>query len=84
MRIFATVNGQTRDLLMFRDHRDNAVLTAPLGVRLPEDVDRVTEALGIPSASRTFVNSASELETAARSGARWVSAERSEARVIQR
>ena len=44
---------------------DNAVLNAPLGLWRPEDVDRVTKALGIQPAHRRFVNSASELETAA-------------------
>jgi hypothetical protein len=65
LRIFATVNRQTRDLLVFRDANDNAVLSTPLGVWRPEDVDRVTEALCIQPAGRKFVNSASELETAA-------------------
>jgi hypothetical protein len=65
LRVFATVNRQTRDLLVFRDGSDNAVLCTPLGVWLPEDIDRVTEALGIQPAGRKFVNSASELETAA-------------------
>jgi hypothetical protein len=65
LRVFATVNRQTRDLLVFRDGNDNAVLSTPLGVWRPEDVDRLTEALGIQPAGRKFVNSASELETAA-------------------
>jgi hypothetical protein len=65
LRIFATVNRQTRDLLVFRDDSDNAVLSTPLGVWRPEDVDRLTEALGIQPAGRKFVNSESELETAA-------------------
>ena len=65
LRIFATVNRQTRDLLVFRDDSDNAVLSTPLGVWRPEDVDRLTEALVIQPAGRKFVNSASELETAA-------------------
>ena len=66
LRVFATVNRQTRDLLVFRDDNDSAVLSTPLGVWRPEDVDRVTEALGIQPAGRKFVNSASELETVAR------------------
>ena len=65
LRVFATVNRQTRDLLVFRDGSDNAVLSAPLGVWRPEDVDRVTEALGIQPAGRTIFNSNSELETVA-------------------
>jgi hypothetical protein len=65
LRIFATVNRQARDFLVFRDSSDNAVLSTPLGVWRPEDVDRLTEALGIQPAGRKFVNSASELETAA-------------------
>jgi len=65
LRIFATVNRQTRDLLVFRDDTDKAVLSTPLSVWRPEDVDRVTEALGIQPAGRKFVNSASELEMAA-------------------
>jgi hypothetical protein len=65
LRIFATVNRNTRDLLVFRDHDDNVVLSTPLGVWRPEDVDRVMEALGIQSAGHKFVNSASELETTA-------------------
>jgi hypothetical protein len=65
LRIFATVSGQTRDLLVFRDDEDNVVLSTPLGAWRPEDVDRVTEALGIEPAHRKFVNSASELEAAA-------------------
>ena len=65
LRVFATVNRQTRDLLVFRDDRDNAVLSTPLGAWRPEDVDKLTEALGIQPAGRKFVNSASELETAA-------------------
>jgi len=59
------VNRQTRDLLVFRDDTDKAVLSTPLSVWRPEDVDRVTEALGIQPAGRRFVNSASELEMAA-------------------
>ncbi len=66
LRIFATVNRKTQDLLVFRDQNDNAVLSAPLGVWRPEDVDKVTEALGIEPAGHKFVNSASELETTAR------------------
>ena len=66
LRIFATMNRQIRDLLVFRDDRDNAVLSTPLGVWRPEDVDKVTEALGIQPAGRRFVNSAAELETTAR------------------
>jgi hypothetical protein len=46
-------------------NKDNAILSTPLGVWRPEDVDSVTEALGIQPAHRKFVNSASELETAA-------------------
>ncbi len=65
LRVFATINRQNSDLLVFRDATDNAVLTAPLGVWRPEDVDGITEALGIDPAGRKFVNSASELETAA-------------------
>jgi hypothetical protein len=65
LRIFATVNRQTRDLLVFRDDGDNVVLSTPLGVWRPEDVDSVTETLGIQPAGRRFVNSATELETAA-------------------
>jgi hypothetical protein len=65
IRIFATVGRQTRDLLVFRDGNDTAVLSVPLGVWRPEDIDGVTEALGIAPAGRKFVNSASELETAA-------------------
>jgi|GEM_PF-4147894 len=65
LRIFATVSRQPLDLLVFRDDKDNAVLSTPLGVWRPEDVDRLTEALGIQPAGRKFVNSASELETAA-------------------
>lgn len=65
VRIFATVNRQTRDLLIFRDTNDNAVLSAPLAIWQPDDVDRVTEALSIPPAARKFVNTAAELETAA-------------------
>ena len=56
LRVFATVSGGTRDLLVFRDAEDNAVLSAPLGVWRPEDIDRVTDALGIQPAHRTFVD----------------------------
>lgn len=42
---------------------DKAVLTTPLGLWRPEDVDKVTEALGIQPAARKFVNSAAELES---------------------
>jgi hypothetical protein len=65
LRIFATMNRQTRDLLVFRDATDKAVLSAPLGVWRPEDVDHVTDALGIQPAGRKFVYSAAELETVA-------------------
>jgi hypothetical protein len=58
------VNRQTRDLLVFRDDTERSVLTAPLGVWRPEDVDGVTDALGIEPAGRKFVNSAAELATA--------------------
>lgn len=64
VRIFATVKRQSRDLLVFRDSNDNSLLSTPLGWR-PEDVDKVTESLGIEPAGRKFVNSAAELETAA-------------------
>jgi hypothetical protein len=64
VRVFATVNRQTTDLLVFRDDTEKAVLTAPLGVWRPEDVDGITDALGIEPAGRKFVNSAAELETA--------------------
>lgn len=56
LRVFATVSGGTRDLLVFRDAEDNAVLSAPLGVWRPEDIDKVTDALGIQPAHRTFVD----------------------------
>jgi hypothetical protein len=65
VRIFATVNRQTRDLLVFRDDTDKAILSAPLGVWRPEDVDGITDALGIEPAGHKFVNSAAELEAAA-------------------
>jgi hypothetical protein len=65
LRIFATVNRQTLDLLVFRDGDDNALLSTPLGIWRTEDVDRVTEALGIQPAPHKFVNSAAELQTAA-------------------
>lgn len=65
LRIFATMNRRTRDLLVFRDATDKAVLSTPLGVWRPEDIDKVTEALGIQPAARKFVNSPAELETVA-------------------
>ena len=65
IRIFATVNRRTQDLLVFRDANDNVLLSTPLGIWRPEDVDRMTEALGIQPAPHKFVNSAAELETAA-------------------
>ena len=65
LRIFATVNRKTQDLLVFRDDNDNVVLSAPLGVWRPEDVDSITDALGIEPAGHKFVNSPSELETTA-------------------
>jgi hypothetical protein len=64
VRIFATVNRRTRDLLVFRDETDKAILSAPLGVWRPEDVDGITDALGIEPAGRKFVDSAAELDTA--------------------
>lgn len=65
LRVFATIDGRTRDLLVFRDSEDNALVTAPLVTWTAEAVDKLTEQLGIPPAHRKFVNSADELEAAA-------------------
>jgi hypothetical protein len=65
LRVFATVNRQTRELLVFRDSDDKALLSTPRTLWQPEDIDRITEALGIEHAHRKFVNSAAELETTA-------------------
>ena len=76
------MNRRTHDLLVFLDATNKAVLSTPLGVWRPEDVDIVTETLGIQPAARKFVNSAAELESvvhavplpptfAAQRGRRW-------------
>ena len=65
LRLLVTVNRQARDLLVFRDAKSNAILTTPLTTWRSEDIERVTEALGIPSAHRRFINSLDEMEAVA-------------------